>query len=210
MSTTTGSITGAGQTVSLTNIRDSLISVVIIGPTYAGVELIFEASLNGSDFFPVGLESLENGLIQPTTGLISDDNLVFLRAVATRDTDTFRVRSLAHSSGTANITIKSTKVITEPASLEQIVHGQTQVATAGVAVILLSASQDTGTVTIAAKETNVGNVFVGKSGVTSSNGYILPQGASISIDHNHKKDNIYINASNNGDGVSYIASIIVE
>jgi len=89
--------------------------------------------------------------------------------------------------------------------LGTLIHGQTTVATAGTAVLVV-ASQITDTITIKANPDNSGNIYVGDSGVGSANGYILEEGESISIDANHAGTNIFIDADTDGDGVSFIAA----
>jgi len=88
-----------------------------------------------------------------------------------------------------------------PSSLH---NGQVSVTTAGTAVALASSSVSISKVTIKANAGNTGDIFVGDSGVTSSNGLILAAGESVdvSIDDLNK---VYIDSATNGDGISYIA-----
>jgi len=85
-------------------------------------------------------------------------------------------------------------------------HGQTNVTTAGIAIILL-ASADTIGVLIKAKSTNNGMIYVGDSDVTSSTGYILDAAETVSISLDHASDNIYINADTSSEGVSYLTIV---
>ena len=59
-------------------------------------------------------------------------------------------------------------------------------------------------ITVKAHKANTGNVFVGDSGVTSANGFILSPGDSVSFDIDDVAD-VYIDAAINGEGVSWIA-----
>jgi len=85
-------------------------------------------------------------------------------------------------------------------------HGQTNVTTAGTAVILCT-SADTIGVLIKAKSTNDGMIYVGDSDVTTANGYILDAGEPVSIALDHASDNIYINADTSSEGVSYLTIV---
>lgn len=97
-------------------------------------------------------------------------------------------------------------LVIREAPLATLVFGQTTVTTAGTAVTLLGGAQTTGTITIKALDANAGNIYVGDSGVTSANGFILAAGEAVSIAHDHASDNIFIDSDNNGEGVSYIGS----
>ena len=204
----TGTITAVSQNVAISGLRDTLIAVVVDG-TYAGVEIVFEGSIDGSLWFPLNLSSAESGVGVAGTGLITNSTLAYGTVSPSRFVTDFRVRSTAYTSGTMNVDIQANKQLTEPSPLEELLHGQTNVTTAGTAVVLLSGAQVTYTLTISSKETNTGNIYIGDSSVDSSNGFILPPGGAISIDHNHSLDNIYIDSDNDGEGVSYIGSIIV-
>ena len=207
MPTISGSITANGQSVSATSLKDTVITVLITG-TYSNVELISEGSFDGATFFAIGMKVLETGIIAASSGLSSNKTVALIGDNVVRDLNTYRIRCTAFGSGSVSVTIRTTKNLVEPAPLETLLHGQTIVGTAGSPVILLSGSQATHTVTITAKPTNTGNMFFGLTGVTASNGYILPPGASISVDHNHALSNLYIDSAVNGEGVSYIGSVI--
>lgn len=208
MGIATGTITAAAQTVTLTLVSDTVFYVILDG-TYTDVEVVFEASIDsGTTYVPYGLVQLENGIPTTATGLLTNSDLGYQSQTGIRNLDRFRVRSLAHTSGTMNVTIISQKFLTEESPLDDLVFGQTNVTTAGVRVILLSGSQQTNTLTIKSDETNTGNIYLGDVTVTSSNGFIIPPGGSLSIDHNHADDNFYIDSDNNGEGVSYIGSIV--
>jgi len=84
-----------------------------------------------------------------------------------------------------------------------IYNGQKNVTTAGTRAVL-GTSQAILSITITAKLTNTGNIYVGNSSVTSSNGAILSAGDSLSLDTNDIS-NVYIDSDVNGEGVSYIA-----
>lgn len=208
MPTSTGTLTAAAQTVDISNLRDSVIAVVVRG-TYVA-EMVFEGSLDGTNFFPVALASSESGAAVTATGILTNVTRGYYTIIPIRSVDTFRVRDLAHTSGTVNVEIRANKPLAEPAVLEEMVYGRKNVTTAGTAEILLSGSQETSTLTIQALEGNTGNIYVGDSAVDSTNGFPLSPGGSISLDHNHSLDNIYIDSDNNGEGVAFIGSVIME
>ena len=98
----------------------------------------------------------------------------------------------------------NTPLTDEPIRTKTIIYGQKNVTTAGTAVILMTSTIKTSMVAIKAKLTNTGNIYVGDSAVTSSNGFILEPGGTVGLTHDHSKANIYLNSDVNGEGVSYI------
>jgi hypothetical protein len=80
-------------------------------------------------------------------------------------------------------------------------NGQTTVTTAGTAVQLSTGAIKT--VTIRALETNTGKIYIGTSSVTSSNGFQLGSGETVSLDI-ASLGSIYVNSTVNGEGVSWI------
>lgn len=83
-----------------------------------------------------------------------------------------------------------------------IYNGQKTVTTAGTQVVL-AASQAVKSVTVKALSTNTGLIFVGATGVSSSNGYVLSARESISLDISNLAT-VFINSSLDGEGVSYL------
>jgi len=83
--------------------------------------------------------------------------------------------------------------------------GQTNVTTAGTRVALGASTAILGVV-IRAKLTNTGLIYVGDSGVTSSNGYILDRGSAVTVGVDNLAD-VSIDSSVSGEGVSYLAAI---
>ena len=88
-------------------------------------------------------------------------------------------------------------------ALSNVQSGQKDVTTAGTAEALTSTSTTCRAVAIKAKSTNTGNIYVGNSGVTSSNGFILRGSESITLDIDDVSK-VYIDASVSGEGVSWI------
>lgn len=86
-----------------------------------------------------------------------------------------------------------------------IYSGQKNVTTAGARVALATTQTLVSGVTIKAKIGNTGSIYVGGSGVTSSNGYILAAGDTVFVEVSDLVT-VYLDSSVNGEGVSYIAS----
>jgi hypothetical protein len=85
--------------------------------------------------------------------------------------------------------------------------GQKNVTTAGTRVALTSGSQVYKKITIVAKTTNTGLIYVGDSTVDSTHGLILPAGG-CSPDLEFVNTNaIYIDSSVSGEGVSWVGVI---
>jgi len=113
---------------------------------------------------------------------------------STNGTDTKRVK--VDSSG-------SLYSILNPAS--SVISGQKVVTTAGSSVVLGNSSSIL-SVTIKAKPSNTGYIYVGVLGVDATTGFILKASEAISVDTDNIAD-VYIDSSVNGEGVSYIAVI---
>lgn len=89
------------------------------------------------------------------------------------------------------------------ASPTTVLNGKTTVTTAGTRVVLAS-STTIKSVTVKALSTNTGLIYVGNSTVSSSNGFQLSAGDSISMDIANL-NTVNIDSSVNGEGVTYIA-----
>ena len=86
--------------------------------------------------------------------------------------------------------------------------GQKTVSIAGTAEAL-GTTLSIISVTIKAKAANTNNVYVGNDGagdITSSNGYVLDAGETVTIDTDNLAD-IWLDVDTGGEGVSYIALI---
>jgi len=81
-------------------------------------------------------------------------------------------------------------------------NGVQTVSTAGTRV-QLSSSTAIKTVTIRSYASNTGLIYVGDSSVTSANGFQLSPQETVSLDIANLSS-IWLDAQNNGDGVSYI------
>ena len=81
-------------------------------------------------------------------------------------------------------------------------NGRTVVAVAGTQAAL-AGSTAVKTVTIRAFVSNTGLIYVGTTGVTSSNGFQLDASETVSLDIDNLSK-IFLNAGVSGEGVSYI------
>jgi hypothetical protein len=105
MASITGTITGNGQTVTLTTIEKSLI--VLFTGTYTDVEIEFEGSADGATWVSVALNSLSKRSYVTTTGLVSNENEGYSTDDIPNLITQFRIRSVQYSSGTVNVSIVS-------------------------------------------------------------------------------------------------------
>lgn len=86
---------------------------------------------------------------------------------------------------------------------ETLIHGHKTVTTAGTEVALTTSKSLKSGVMIKALAANTGIIYVGLNPVTSSTGFELSAGESVFLEI-HNSSLIYIDASVNGEGVSYI------
>lgn len=100
-------------------------------------------------------------------------------------------------------TIKATPSLRLLDTIDTLVTGVTNVTTAGTRVVLATA-QIVRSVTIKAKSTNTGKIYVGDVTVAAANGFPLDAGESVSFELNNLAS-IYIDSAVNGEGVSYLA-----
>lgn len=93
--------------------------------------------------------------------------------------------------------------VTNAAIPTTIFNGKTLVTTAGTRVVLAS-SQAIKSVTVKALSTNTGFIYVGDTSVSSTNGFQLSAGDSVSMDIANL-NTVNIDSSVNGEGVTYFA-----
>lgn len=89
--------------------------------------------------------------------------------------------------------------------MAQVISGQKTVAAAGTAERIYPSSFRVSIIIIRALSGNTGNVFVGGPTVDNANGYILEQGWEVAMIADDIGD-IYIDAANNGDGITFLAT----
>lgn len=93
-------------------------------------------------------------------------------------------------------------VTTSEAAPTTIYNGNKNVTTAGTRVTLAS-SQAVKSITIKAKIANTGTIYVGDTSVSSSNGFALAAGETLSLDLANL-NTVNLDASVSGEGVTYI------
>ena len=96
----------------------------------------------------------------------------------------------------------SAGIISAIGAVNNIGNGQKTVTIAGTAEILAS-STVTATISVKALSTNTGIIYIGDSGVSSTNGFELSSGDSIDIALSNLSI-VYIDSSFSGEGVSYL------
>lgn len=116
---------------------------------------------------------------------------------------TEREVSTEYVSGSINTEKGNYGLLTVLAPTSTLYNGRKTVTSAGTAEAL-SGSTFVKTVCIKPLSTNSNNIYIGNSSVTSTTGYPLPSGESISIDINNL-NKIYLDVDTNGEGVSYLA-----
>lgn len=102
---------------------------------------------------------------------------------------------------TQPVSIAST-VTTSEAAPTTILNGNKNVTTAGTRVTLAS-STSCKSVTIKAKVANTGTIYVGDTSVSSSNGFALAAGETVSLDIANL-NTVNLDASVSGEGVTYV------
>jgi hypothetical protein len=89
------------------------------------------------------------------------------------------------------------------APVTAVVHGQKTVTTAGTEVALGASTALKSGVRVKALHGNTGWIYVGGNPVTSSTGYVLDAGEEVFVEVSNLAT-VYIDASVNGEGVSFI------
>lgn len=99
---TTGNVTASGQTVAISASASTAFIVALRG-TYLGLSFVFEATPDGTNYYPVVGVRTDTGTVD--SGGTGWSNAVQMWEVYAPGQNTFRVRSTALSSGTANVTL---------------------------------------------------------------------------------------------------------
>ena len=128
-----------------------------------------------------------------------------LLAAGTSVVGTVDVRDISSGTQTndVKITLDGESVGVNLNALTTVYNGQKTISSAGTQEALAS-STTIKSVTIKALAANTNNVYVGDSSVSSSNGFVLVAGESISLDVANLAT-VYIDVDTNDEGVSYIA-----
>ncbi len=156
------------------------------------------------DAFPIAIDALLVA-IEANTGVTATNT--GNTATNTGDTATNTGATAAATAVTAGAVAAAkmqtdVKTITLPTT---VVNGQKTVAATGTAEALAGATTLLSVVSIKALISNTGNIFVGNSGVDSTNGYVLAQGESVVLSVADLAT-VFIDSAVNGDGVSFLGS----
>lgn len=112
--TTTGNITASGNTVVVDTTRQSGVTVQVTG-TFAGLNMIFEASIDGGTTYnTIQAARSSSNVVETTSGVISANPGYFWKIAAFNATNV-RVRATAFVSGTAVILFMPTAFASDPA-----------------------------------------------------------------------------------------------
>lgn len=223
--TATGTLAGANQTVVspiLTGV--STVSIQVTG-TWAGT-ITPQVSLDGVNWVSMGATALLNVSTQVYSATIPSAAVAIYQADIA-GFNYFQVKETAYTSGTANISLRFsnatglialdnpiptgtnnigaiTGTVTAKPSLPVLVTGQT---TSNTSQVQLNATSHvvTNGVIVKALSTNTASVFVGVSGVTTTTGYELTAGQSVTL-YPSNSNVIYIIGANTTDKVSWVVT----
>lgn len=90
------------------------------------------------------------------------------------------------------------------ATATTLAHGRKTVATAGTAEAV-AATTTIVSISVKALGSNLGNVYVGTTGVTAATGYTLEPGDAVSIDIDDPAK-VFVDVDNDGEGVEYLTT----
>lgn len=131
---TVGTITASGQTVQVDAKRMGNLAIMVAG-TFAGINLAFEGSLDGTTWFGIQAARTVGGVVESTTGALSATPAYAWNIGATSYA-AVRVRATAFTSGTMNVTMKGGANSTEPSPTIASVGQKTSAAS--IPVVLAS------------------------------------------------------------------------
>lgn len=100
---TTGTITSGTGSVAVSGLHADLVTVAISG-TYAGANLTFELSYDGTNYLPAACRQVGTQVAEAVTGALPS-NLVRAWRCWSKDATHFRVRATALTSGTVAVSI---------------------------------------------------------------------------------------------------------
>lgn len=160
---TVGTITANAQTIQVDTRRLGNITAMVSG-TFAGVTLVFEASLDGTAWFGIQGARTNANVIEPSSGSLSATP-AYAWEFGCAAFAWFRVRATTFTSGTQNVTLKGGANSTEPAPASQITG--TQPVSGTVAVSALPAGTNL-----------IGNTGVAAATYTDKSGTITAGGTA--------------------------------
>ena len=120
---TTGNITTSSTSITATDLTGIGSATVQISGTHAGINMIFEASADGTTFFPIQGQNQSTGVLTTAgaTGVIPSNTTVVWTVSPLLGQSQFRVRSTAFTSGSGAIVIHpSTQFVALPLATQTI------------------------------------------------------------------------------------------
>jgi hypothetical protein len=135
---TSGTITTATSTITVTGAAGYNLATVGITGTYAGVTAVFEGSPDGTNWFALQGQQTDNGVV--ATGPAALTNTTRAWDVFVGAWTQFRVRATAWTSGTATILIVLQSMPTEPVPSVIVVGSGTGATPFSVAITASSAA----------------------------------------------------------------------
>ncbi|MHA1950100.1 MAG: hypothetical protein ACW99G_01160 [Candidatus Thorarchaeota archaeon] len=112
MPTTSGSITAVSQNIDHLNIDINQGITIALRGTYTDIEVFFEASPDGTNFYEVAFT--ESGSLRnvSSSGIISSESRIYTGVLQSTTINTLRVRSVQYGSGTMTVEITSSPTTT--------------------------------------------------------------------------------------------------
>lgn len=108
----TGTFTASAQSVTAAASNLGQASVVILG-TYSGLSVVFEASIDGTNYFPLQVARENDGAVLTADTLATNATVAYLADLPGGVTN-FRVRSTAFGTGTANVGVAPSGMVAMP------------------------------------------------------------------------------------------------
>jgi len=150
-----GNITSAVSSV-VGDVTDAGMIAFQVTGTYAGVNLAFEVSINGTDWFSVFCLRADKSALEATSGVLTA-NTSRAWVCDVNGFRQFRVRSTAWTSGTAAIAIAPSPSSMEMDPYVTLAAGANTIGNVG----LVAGSQNIGNVGLTAGSQTIGNVGIG-------------------------------------------------
>ena len=199
--------TGTQRVVLATNQPTVPVSLSSLPALAAGTNNIGDVDVLTLPSLPAGTNNIGDvdiaSALPAGTNNIGDVDVLTLPTLPAGDNNIGNVDlASAIPAGTNNIGDVDVASVAIPSSLS---YGNTNVTTAGTEVALASSTALTSGVTVKAKASNTGLIYVGLNGVSSSTGFQLAAGEQIFIEIDNLAT-VYVDSAVNGEGVTYIGS----
>lgn len=103
--TSTGTVKASGDKVTLGNNGDSACTVYVYG-THAGITLVFEGTVDGTNWVGIPAFLASSGVVVPSAGIALPANSTKAFYLVANPWSTIRVRATAYTSGTLNVNMQ--------------------------------------------------------------------------------------------------------